>query len=768
MSQADILEFENEEKSQKIVLSGCSSETILNYLKSLGVFKVISEQLDNNAMMYWKQGMLNLISKKTKDEVIEFMFNDYVPLPIVVPWSHGDFFGIKKPVSQNQNSFKKPPSKSELVIAYLANDSSRLTKYRETIEVVLNIIEDMDIDKVDINPNPSTKKSKKLKFNFLRKLRANIPEGLIDFLDVAIQLGSEEYFVNTLLGSGGGSDGNLNFGRTYMQSVWLALPDFKGQRNQKMDKNYRKFNTKNSLLVSLLNDEKGGYILDDTPGLLSPGEVKAPNSFEGFEAKGLRNPWDLIFAIEGVTLFAGSVSRRFGSKTPPKSSFPFTCSLSPAGISSLILSESNNKEIWFPIWDKPVGIRGLKSVLHEGRMEVTDRLARDGLEFARAVASLGIDRGISSFKRFGIIRDRVGQNHAGVNLDTIEVPESPRENIRLLEEIDSWLGGLRRSCNMDSVAEVFAKNLRKIENAIFDYCKNGGVRRLQDVLKSLGRAERDFASAGQGRPVPPLHDISPKWISACNDNSPEYRLACSLASVYDKEIGPIRVQMEPVSWGDNDKFFNKWKEGRKTTVWGSKNLSKNLIDILERRVLEGRRQECSYVPIDGSIRAHLSDVALFQSGMLDDTKLMDLFWGLSTVRWYQYEHNKHNPDFDVDSDNDISGAYAMLKLLFMPGEIGYSEGRWEILKEEGAGAKVKPEPRVIKLIKSGRFEEAFDVANRRIKVSGLNPMTGSTKGFVVKPNQKYRLLASLLFPIWESNNIAKKILKEPKKEKEMI
>ncbi len=759
MNRNDHLGKRNMEDLQ---LLGCFSRSLLDYLKSIGLFKIISEQLNQGTRSYWEDDTFHIVTDLDKEGIIDFLISDYVPTPVLVPWSGSDFFETKKTRMKDIKSYSEPPTKSDLIKAYLSTDSARIDEYRRAILTALDIIDEMDIVKEDIDAK--TKKGKALKIQFIKRLRSSLPESMVDFLDVATETSVDNVYYNTLLGSGGGNDGNLNFGSNFMQCVWLCLPDFDDQKD--LRGKYKKFDSKESLKTSLFKEARGMSISGDTPGLFSPSGVGGPNAFEGYEASSLRNPWDFILTMEGTTLFAGSLARRRGTLTPEGVAFPFTCRLSPSGSESLIFSERGNRELWVPLWQDLVRFNSLKYVFREGRAEVSGRFAKDGIEFARAVASLGIDRGISRFQRFGIIRGRVGGDnyHTGAPLNTVEVPLSPREHIRLLDEIDSWMNWMERSLSDEGVAKRYNRHMREIENAIFNYCKYGGVIRLQAVLRALGRAERAFASASGGRPRP-LHDLSPKWLSACNDDSLEYRLACSLASIYDSEIGPIRVQMEPVSWGSSDRFFNVWQDNRKTTEWGNRSFSKNLLAILERRLLEGTKLDLAYPPIDGRIRASLHDIQLFISGRFDESKLIDLVWALSTIKWYEYDAESDRPNFSYVRTREISRPYCFIKMIFLPGNIEYQgsgNGRWVLNRENDSGYSIRSEPGLIRLIQAGNTEEAFARATRRLVSAGLRPIVSMVPRFSIPFDQRSRLIASLLFPVWEMDTIAGYAVRKPK------
>ena len=56
-------------------------------------------------------------------------------------------------------------------------------------------------------------------------------------------------------------------------------------------------------------------------------------------------------------------------------------------------------EMWLPLWETPAGYGEIRELFGEGRATVGRRPAKDGLDFARAVAALGIDRGIKEQHR---------------------------------------------------------------------------------------------------------------------------------------------------------------------------------------------------------------------------------------------------------------------------------------------------------------------------------------------------------------------------------
>lgn len=749
---------------KKLALNGCSHSSLAGYLKALGAFKVLSKQLDSKARLHWEGLTPHLCFNEDRgiDGVIEFFQERYEPTPIVIPWSGSDFFDVNH--KGDPGPFSRPPSKGKIIEAFLASNSPKLSKYRAALKTSLDVIEDMGLSKKDISGSSASLKENKARF--MGVLRSWLPDEMVDLLDVAAVIEEDRIFTNTVLGGGGGNDGNLHFGTNYMQCLWLCLPDFEVQRDLKSS--YRDFDSAASCTESLL----GGYsgentvIRGDTIGLYESGYVGGPNAYEGFEADALRNPWDLIFSLEGLTLFKGALSTRAGSKQGRRgAAFPFTARVSFDDASTIVSKETGQKEVWLPIWRSPVSLKPLEMIFSEGRAEIGGRQAVDGVDFMRAIASLGVDRGIDSFHRYGIVKGRVGGDnyHTAINLGAVKTFDKPLRNVDLFNDIDRWLSILRRACSQDNVAGRYGVHLRATESAITSYCRQGDRKRLQEVLLCLGRAEEAISGAGGERHVPPL-SLSPRWVKACDDGSTEYRLACAVGSISEPGIGPIRVQMEPVEYQGRGRI--RWSKSKRPVCWGTGDLSGNLSQVLQRRVLEGQRGSSEHVPLGGKVSVGLADVYHFLKGSVDEKKVNDLIWAASTVRWRQYRRKNHAPEWAWRPVPEMPRLYSVVKLLYLPHSLGYNfeKARWEYVWDN-TGIRIPCVPQVLNLLKAGRVQEAGRVAVQRLVASGLRPIGGG-RGKIYIPGSISlpRLAASLLIPVWEVDGLARNVLFTPRLE----
>ena len=96
-----------------------------------------------------------------------------------------------------------------------------------------------------------------------------------------------------------------------------------------------------------------------------------------------------------------------------------------------------------PLWIRPARFCEIESLLSEGRAVLNGRTARDGLDFARAAASLGVSRGFREFERFGFLM-RAGKAYLATPLGRRSAAPTP--GARLVADLDAggWLDRVRR------------------------------------------------------------------------------------------------------------------------------------------------------------------------------------------------------------------------------------------------------------------------------------------------------------------------------------
>src|SRR5205823_2397470 len=149
------------------------------------------------------------------------------------------------------------------------------------------------------------------------------------------------------------------------------------------------------------------------------------------------NPWDYLLMMEGVLVWSTAAVRRMSTVTPTRLASPFTVLPAGAGYPSATNSDAMKPdqakrepiEIWLPLWRAPSLLAEVEALFAEGRAEVARRPAEHAVDFARAVANLGVTRGIREFSRHSFLM-RNGQNFYATPLG--RWPVTPRPQVSLL------------------------------------------------------------------------------------------------------------------------------------------------------------------------------------------------------------------------------------------------------------------------------------------------------------------------------------------------
>src|SRR5690606_31530932 len=316
------------------------------------------------------------------------------------------------------------------------------------------------------------------------------------------------------------------------------------------------------LSTSLLDD---ALFAEATDGLQSgaaigqflPGGAGGPNATTGYDSKSLINPWDFVLMLEGALLFAATASKRLEQTAGGVLSYPFTVRPSGLGYGTAAPNEDGSDsrgEIWMPMWGQPARLATLESLLGEGRARVGRRAPRNGVDFAQAVATLGVDRGVDAFTRYGF-HVRNGLSYLATPLGRFKVNLEP--SVDLLRELDTWLDRVRGKANSDRAPNSVTRAMRVVDEAIVELCRHHGDRRvldlflaLGDLVDQLGRSVR-WSRDSFVRPPPPL---TRDWMPHLPADMPELRLAMAAASLFVPHSGlippyPVHVNIWPVTAG---------------------------------------------------------------------------------------------------------------------------------------------------------------------------------------------------------------------------
>ena len=713
----------------ELELRGCSPDPLMSYLKALGVFRLVSEQMDPDLRAWWQNETLYLHSELDRDALTDFFLNKYRPTPIVSPWNGGSGF--------------YPKDNSKAMETILEVESPRFQLWYEVISEskgVLSRSENQELKKAD------------LKEWILSQCRARFPDDALDWLDATYVLTSDGVKFPPLLGTGG-NDGRLEFSNNFMQNIVLAL-NLEERRNGET--------IMRSQVVSALFDEGSPELVRKrSTGFYNPSSVGGANASVGFNDESLTNPWDYVLMFEGAMLFAGAAARRLSAQGTSKAVFPFTVDNSAAGYGTSSDSEygdSSRAEFWAPLWNRPVSLRELERLMSEGRAQLGRRQVSSGSDFARAISGLGTERGVSEFQRYGFLV-RNGLAHLAAPLGRFYSDSDNRnaaERANVLFDLDPWLDSLRRAASGRNAPAELGSVRRRIDNAIIEFCQRGQPRDLQDVLIEVGHAERWIAMSGIRESVSPLRNLSRDWIKYAYDKNykpVEFRLARAMASIlYEpakgkREVGPIRENLEPVVTQPRV----EWKEGSVSCVWTAGDSLSNMLSVLQRRCMEGRMQGIGNPPLASGYSASLKDIVAFLNDGVDVQRIADLALPLSFIG---YRHRSDTNDFQQSAPFDLPHAYAAMKLTLLPDTFRCPE-----LGEED----ISMEPRMLAMLRAGRVSEAYEVASRRLTASGLRTLSDSP-GISNGSESGRQFAAALLFPLDRGAHcaLAKRALRKPR------
>lgn len=686
------------------VLHGCAPTPLASYLKALAVLRLVAEQAgDAEATGYWRDDVFVLRTRLLDDDLHEFFLRVYEPTSLVAPWNGGSGFF--------------PKDNEQGIHAIATTQCKRFATYRNVIELVRNAVAMHSLEE-------SPKNEKKLAF--LQALRNCAPEPLLRWIDAAVILSNEDPRYPPLLGTGG-NDGRLDFTNNFMQRLGEVFDVRNGEPKPEAL----------GLLRAALLGVPVPTLVDRAIGQFSPGSAGGPNASSGFEGSARINPWDFILMLEGAVLFAASAARRLESSSAAVLSAPFTVRSRFATVGAAAMSDDGDArgEIWMPLWSAPFTIEEITALFAEGRAALGRRPARDGLDFARAVARLGVDRGIGAFQRFGFLM-RSGKAFLATPLARLGVRRNPEADV--IDDLDQrdWLAQAQRYARDDKSPSGFRAAVAQLDAALFALTQRADRAALQNVLRQLGRVEAICAISSRTReairPVPPL---SSEWVRRADDGSTEFRLACALAgmSLQGERQGrrtqlAMRPHLTPVALDQS-----AWNEDSSLVCWGPGAFERNLQAVLHRRRLEAVRMSAEGDLLKSVAGACLNDVQQFIDGNTDDRRIAELVAGLVCC-----DLGKHETKSD-ETPAAPPPSYGLLKVLFTP------ESTLRFLRWLPPDRRFHLPAEIPARLAMNDVESALALAWRRLRALGAK-LPGRQPPQAIAVNGA-RLLAGLMIPL---------------------
>ncbi len=148
-------------------LRGCTPVPLAQYLKALGVLRLVAEQADADALGHWSDDGFVLESRLDRAALLDFFLHDYRPTPVIAPWNGGSGF--------------YPKDNTTGIAAIEAASAARLQPYADTIRLTRAQLAAAGVG--------SESPKEEAKAALLARLRATLPDAALRWLDAAVVLG---------------------------------------------------------------------------------------------------------------------------------------------------------------------------------------------------------------------------------------------------------------------------------------------------------------------------------------------------------------------------------------------------------------------------------------------------------------------------------------------------------------------------------------------------------------------------------------------------
>lgn len=728
----------------EIVLHGCTPTPLASYLKSLAVLRLVAEASveeggDPEATGFWRNDMFVLRTRLTEEQLRNLFLERYRPTPLVAPWNGGSGFYCqegklpdKDPATGKKlkTGIRNQETEATRTVAAIGGSkTSRFEEYRNAIAVARQIISDFSLTEAPDGSSNSTEKDL-----FIQAFRNRASDKGLKALDCAVVITGDKISFPPLLGTGG-NDGNLDFTNNFMQRLLDVIDAVTGMPQPK---------SASGLEVALFGDPQC-MMANKAIGQFAPGSAGGPNGSSGFDGSAAVNSWDFILMLEGAMLFAASATRRLESGDSSAVSAPFVVHsrVGTSGASAVGDDDDSRNEAWMPLWSNPFGLSELQSLLGEGRATVGRRAARDGLEFARSAAQLGVGRGISSFQRYAFLK-RQGKNYLATPLQRIQVRRQPEADLIAELEHRHWLGSVQRLMRDGDSPAVFWTAARQLDSALFALTQQPGRAMFQAVLRHAGRIEAVLGASERSQesvrtPVPRLSLV---WALRAQENSAEFSIAAALAGLRARDgsgrlVLHARRHLAAVSESYNKEGDRSWEPTSRVVIWGPGPLVSNLVSLLRRRQLEAAEAGAEGELLASSTGAICADIAAFLGEETDDSRISALFAGLACV-----DLEKFSSPVATTTENAaavLPPAFALLKVFFTP------ESTLRALKWLPPDRTLHLPAEIPARLASNDVDAAVRIAWRRLQVLGVK-LPGRDPPRVVAADGS-RWLAALCVPL---------------------
>ena len=727
--------------------TGCAPAPLANYLKALGILRLVAEQADANARGWWQDEHFCLLTKLSKQELESFFLEKYEPTPLLSPWNGGSgFFRTWDAKNGRLRKSKNAAALEEL----LDSDNLRLQRLRLAVEEIREVLpvhcEQTDVsclttkerNKLLILPSgdgpvfPVIPKDDSGKLQVQRALLRT--SRTTPFYSSALVEVDGEVKTPWLWGSGG-NDGNIDYSGRYFENLKLVLLPVSTDVNLK-------------LLENAFWQQPSTGILSGAAGKVGqflPYAAGGPNitTGTGSQSDTYLNPWDFVLALEGAVIFSSRASRRLDPNAMSRATAPFAVRSHAAGHASAGNEKSDRGEQWMPLWSRPTTLGEFAALIGEARIQLGRQSANRPVDVVRAINRLGAVRGITAFTRYGYL-ERNGQSRLAVPLGRIQVRQHPQAF--LIEDIAPWLDRLqRRTRDKNATARLVQAERRLTDAVLAALTHDPSAERWQAILVAAVAVE-SLQASGTAIEAGPMPLLRPEWIRATDDGTAEFRLAVALggaANDYSREVRAFDSVRS--HWLPLDPKTRRFKTSDKRlindprVVISGRDPLADCAAIVERRLIEATSKGQRHLPLVAArgCGAKFGDLAEFLSGSLDVQKIIDLARAFMAIRWDQcgstlrVESQSRRGASRHNANDQPDEAWLALRLACLP---------WPL----DDGRNIPTEPAIVRRLISGDVASATDIAIRRLRAAGIRP---PLKAATADQHIAQLWAAALVFPI---------------------
>lgn len=716
-------------------LRGCAPTPLAHYLKAIGILRIVAQQKDPEVRGFWRDQHFCLLTTLDEAALERFFLDEYAPTPFVSPWNKGSGFYTKNdkglaPVERSNaprfKAFRDGVAAARVQLDAITKADAEVRRLKDQTKAKKGARAARSKD------DPDFKKELAAAEREFKRLKADLYGPFVlawrgphrDWMDAAMVLSpSGVPSWPALLGTGG-NDGHLDFTNTAMQRLGdlFDLRSVEGAASPQA----------RALLRTAMFETPCAALPDAAVGQFLPGSAGGANGTTGPDARSRINPWDFVLMLEGATAFRGQATRKLGARDDMRAAIPFATAAQAMGHATRGKEKDARGEQWMPLWRSAATWQETSALFGEGRAQLGRTSARRPLDFARAIARLGVARGLTTFVRYGYL-ERNGQSNLAVPLGRIDVAAHPRA--RLVDEIGGWLDRLQRDAS-DAPAR-FASRVGVLSDAVFDVlAREAESTRWQFVLAAIDEVQRVQASGTSFR-IGPCPTLSPGWLNAAADDSPEWRLARALGSAAGaykdgRAFDPVRAHALPIdpkkNWtyaiGADKRLVND----PRVVMMGRDPLA-DLIALVERRMIEAAQRGSRTLPLIAAhgAGARLDDLARFLDGEVDVDRVVSLGRALMALDWQRARLPRPRVERVGDRPDE---AWEALRLCGLPFTVH--------------DRTIATEPAMFRRLASGDAAGAVDLALRRLRASGFRaPLVAA----IADSSTARRWAAAFAFPI---------------------